>query len=155
MFKKGDSAVYPHHGAGIIESVQEKSILSEKRRYYVLKLSLAELIISVPVDNCHELGLRTTINKPTAKKVLNSLTLKAKTKLDDSNERFRMNNDKIGSGDVFAIAEVVRELSKINEISTREKRMLGKAKTILVSELMHSFKKSEEEVVKQIDKILN
>ena len=155
MFKQGDKVVYPHHGAGIIESVQDKCVLAESRTYYILKLPVAQLTINVPVENCLELGLRGVINRPTALKVLRTLSDKARVMPDDSNERFRLNNEKIATADAFALAEVIKDLSEFTILSSREKRMLMKAKNLLVSELIHSLEKTEAEVTKKVDKILN
>jgi len=155
VFKQGDRVVYPHHGAGIIEAVQEKCVLSEKREYYILKLPVAQLTINVPVDNCLQLGLRGVINRPTALKVLRTLSDKARVMPDDSNERYRLNNEKIATGNAFSLAEVIKDLSEFSVLSSREKRMLLKAKNLLVSELMHSLEKTETEVTKKVDKLLN
>ncbi|RJQ32092.1 MAG: CarD family transcriptional regulator [Actinobacteria bacterium] len=155
MFKVGDKVVYPHHGAGTIEGLQEKVVLNEKHKYYIFKLSLGELKITVPVSNTQDLGLRTVISSSQARKVFNILKDKKCTMPDDWNERFKINNEKIGSGSPFQVAEVVRDLSGRDGLTTREKRMLNKAKQILVSELMHSLDKPEKDVVKKVDTFVN
>lgn len=156
MFKQGEKVAYPHHGAGVIEAVQEKTVFSEKKRYYILKLSIGQLTLNVPVHNCHELGLRSIIDKRQAAKVLKVLADKrAKITPDDCNERFRVNNDKLATGNAFSIAEVVRDLNKRLNLSAREKRLFSKAKNILTSELMFSLGKTEKETLAHIDKTLN
>lgn len=156
MNKKGDKVVYPNHGAGTIAAIEEKDVFSTKSKYYILKLSVGQLTISVPVDKSHELGLRNVITKRDAGKVLKVISQKVKEKKDaDSNERFKELSEKLRTGDAFEIAGVIRDLSKLEKMSTREKRMFSKAKDLLVSELIYSFNKTEEEMVKQVNKVLN
>lgn len=156
MFKQGEKVAYPHHGAGVIEAVQVKKVFSEKKRYYILKLSIGHLTLNVPVENCHELGLRSIIDKRQAAKVLGVLAdKKAKLTSNDCNERYRANNDKLATGNALAVAEVVRDLNMRQNLSSREKRLLSKAKNILTSELMFCLNKTEEEMLAQIEKILN
>jgi len=154
--KKGDKVVYPNHGAGTIAAIEEKDVFSTKSKYYILNLSVGQLTISVPVDKSHELGLRNVITKRDAGKVLKVISQKVKAKKDvDSNERFKELSEKLRTGDAFEIAGVIRDLSKLEKMSTREKRMFSKAKDLLVSELIFSFNKTEEEMVKQVNKVLN
>ncbi|KKK86180.1 hypothetical protein LCGC14_2765820 [marine sediment metagenome] len=156
MNKKGDKVVYPNHGAGTIAAIEEKDVFSTKSKYYILNLSVGQLTISVPVDKSHELGLRNVITKRDAGKVLKVISQKVKAKKDvDSNERFKELSEKLRTGDAFEIAGVIRDLSKLEKMSTREKRMFSKAKDLLVSELIFSFNKTEEEMVKQVNKVLN
>jgi len=154
--KKGDKVVYPNHGAGTISAIEEKDVFSTKSKYYILELSVGQLTISVPVDKSHELGLRNVITKRDAGKVLKVISKKVKAKKDvDSNERFKELSEKLRTGDAFEIAGVIRDLRKLEKMSTREKRMFSKAKDLLISELIFSFNKTEEEMVKQVNKVLN
>ncbi len=154
--KKGDKVVYPNHGAGVIDSIEEKDVFSSKAKYYTLKLTVGQLTISVPVDKSHGLGLRDVINKRDAGKVLKVIAQKAKLSEDtDSNERFKDLGEKLRTGDAFDIAGVIRDLSSMDKLSTREKRMFSKAKDLLVSELRFSLDKTEEEVMKRVNKVLN
>ncbi len=155
MFQKGDKVVYPHHGAGIIEAIKEKRVFSEKKKYYVLKFTEGQLMISVPIDNCDELGLRSIINKRQASKVLKVLSDKSKEESIDCTERFKINSEKLSTGNIHSAAEVLRDLSTGESISTREKRLLSKAKKIMISELVYIYKKTEEEMDKKIVKMLN
>jgi CarD family transcriptional regulator len=155
MFRKGDKVVYPHHGAGVIKEITKKSFQDEKKKYYVFQQTLGEMMISVPVDNVENVGIRSVISQNKARKVLKVLSGRTKKLPEDWNQRFKINNEKMGSGDIFQVAEVVRDLSKRDGLSTREKRMLSKAKKILTSELMHSLKKDEENILNRIDKRLN
>lgn len=154
VFKKGDVVVYPHHGAGTIEAIQEKSVFDEKQRYYILKLAVDQITISVPVSNSQELGLRNVISKKQASNVIKVLKSKKQRASSDYNERFKVNNEKLNSGDVFAVAEVVRDLNTNDGLSAREKRMFNKARDILISELKYTLKKSEEEVSNQLNTLL-
>jgi CarD family transcriptional regulator len=155
MFKKGDGVVYPHHGAGVIEEITTKIILNQEKRYYIFRQTLGEMMISVPVDNVEGVGLRNVISQSKAREVFKVLSGKVKVLPEDWNQRFKLNNEKMGSGDVFQVAEVVRDLSSRDGLSTREKRMLGKARRILTSELMHALDKDEENISKKIEKLLN
>ncbi len=138
MFKLGDKIVYPMHGAGTIESVEEKEILGKKKRYYVLKMPVGEMKLMIPVDNVDNIGIRSIIRKDQINKVVS--ILEEKTALTDLNwnKRFRSNMEKIKTGNIFEVAEVVRDLSyrdKEKGLSTGEKKMLSNAKQILVSEI--------------------
>lgn len=152
MFNVGDKIVYPMHGAGIIDSIEEKDILGEKQSYYILKMP-GEVKIMVPTAKAEAVGVRNIIDKGSADKVIGILE-KDETEMDKNwNKRYRDNMDKMKSGDIYEIADVVRNLSfkqKEKGLSTGEKKMLTNAKQILVSELVlaeHSNKDEMEEMV--------
>ena len=153
MFNVGDKIVYPMHGAGVIDSIEEKNILGEKQSYYILKMP-GEVKVMVPTAKAEEIGVRNIIDKSSADKVIGVLE-QDETVMDKNwNKRYRDNMDKMKSGDIYEIADVVRNLSfkqKEKGLSTGEKKMLNNAKQILVSELVLAEHSSQEEVEKMIE----
>ncbi|HHY46967.1 MAG TPA: CarD family transcriptional regulator [Firmicutes bacterium] len=157
MFNVGDKVVYPMHGAGIIEAIEEREVLGERQKYFIMRIPYGEMKVMVPTRNAHEVGLRDVISPEDVKKVLDVLR-GDKTRMSSNwNKRYRANLEKLKSGDVFAIAEVVRNLAKRDQekgLSTGERRMLENAKHILISEIVLAEGKSEEEVTETIEEIL-
>lgn len=153
MFNVGDHIVYPMHGAGVIDAIEEKNILGEKQAYYILKMP-GEVKVMVPTNKAEEIGVRGIIDKQEASKVFEILE-EDKTEMSSNwNKRYRDNMDKMKSGDIYEIADVVRNLSfkqKEKGLSTGEKKMLSNAKQILVSELVLAEHASQEEVEELID----
>lgn len=157
MFKVGDKIVYPMHGAGVIEKIEERSILDEKQSYYIIKMP-GEVKVMVPTAKAEEIGVRNIIDKETAGKVINVLEQNSTEMSIKWNKRYRDNVEKMKSGDVFEVADIVRNLSfkqKEKGLSTTEKKMLLNAKQILVSELVLAESKGKEEVEKLVDNKIN
>lgn len=155
MFKRGDKIVYPHHGAGVVEKVEAKKVSRMEELYYVLRFPQG-LKVMVPADTEEEMGLREVIGEEVAEEVLAYLAGRKGRMPRDWNRRFKKNKEKIKSGNIFEVAEVVKNLSiRDNEVglSSAEKRMLMRAKEILLSELMFVLGRSEEELTSQLDKI--
>ena len=155
MFGVGDKIVYPMHGAGVIDSIEEKDILGEKQSYYILKMP-GEVKIMVPTAKAESIGVRNIIDKSSADKVIGILE-KDETEMD-KNWNKRDNMDKMKSGDIYEIADVVRNLSfkqKEKGLSTGEKKMLNNAKQILVSELVLAEHASQEEVEELVENKIN
>ena len=152
MFNIGDKIVYPMHGAGTIDSIEEKDILGEKQSYYILRLP-GEVKVMVPIKNAEQVGVRSIIDKGSADKVFKILEQDETEMNKNWNKRYRDNMDKLKSGDIYEIADVVRNLSfkkKEKGLSTGENKMLTNAKQILVSELVlaeHSNTDEIEEIV--------
>lgn len=139
MFNIGDRVVYPMHGAGIIEAIEEKEILGTKRQYYVMNLSLGDMKVMIPKDNACQVGLRQVIDKKDVGGVVNVLHEPYCILSKNWNRRYMVNMEKIKSGDILEVAEVVKNLlhrEKEKGLSTGEKKMLESAKRILVSELV-------------------
>lgn len=157
MFRKGDKVIYPHHGAAVIEDLTERDFLGEKKQYFVLRLAYGDLTLMVPVDNTEEVGLREVVSKRDVKKVLDVLREDESRMPSNWSRRYKTNIEKIRSGDVFQVAEVVRNLS-IREsekgLSAGEKRMLAKARQILVSELVFAVGATVDKAEGMIDKVL-
>lgn len=158
MFGVGDKIVYPMHGAGVIDSIEEKDILGEKQSYYILKMP-GEVKIMVPTAKAESIGVRNIIDKSSADKVIGILE-KDETEMDKNwNKRYRDNMDKMKSGDVYEVADVVRNLAfkqkEKGSLSTGEKKMFSNAKQILISELVLAEHASAEEVEQLIDNKIN
>ena len=157
MFNVGDKIVYPMHGAGTIDAIEEKDILGEKQSYYILKMP-GEVKVMVPTAKAEEVGVRNIIDKESAEKVIGILE-KDETAMDKNwNKRYRDNMEKMKSGDIYEVADVVRNLSfkqKEKGLSTGEKKMLNNAKQILVSELVLAEHASQEEVEQLVENKIN
>ncbi len=157
MFKVGDKIVYPMHGAGIIETIEEKAILDEKQSYYIIKMP-GEVKVMVPTAKAEEIGVRNVIDKETAGKVINVLEQDSTEMSMKWNKRYRDNVEKMKSGDIFEVADIVRNLSfkqKEKGLSTTEKKMLLNAKQILVSELVLVEERGKEEVEEFVENKIN
>ena len=157
MFNIGDKIVYPMHGAGTIDAIEEKNILGEKQNYYIIKMP-GEVKVMVPTDKAEEVGVRNIINKEDAAKVMSILGENETEMSQNWNKRYRDNMDKMKSGDIYEVADVVRNLSfkqKEKGLSTGEKKMLNNAKQILVSELVLAEHAPQEEVEKLVENRIN
>jgi len=156
-FQKGDKVVYPHHGAAVIEDLVEREILGERRTYFKLRLAHGDLTLMVPVDNTREVGLREVVSKREVRKVFDLLREEEKGVSTNWSRRYKINLAKLSSGDIYQVAEVVRNLSqreKDKGLSAGEKHMLAKARQILVSELTFAFDSTEEKAEAMLDKVL-
>ena len=153
MFSVGDKIVYPMHGAGTIEAIEEKDILGEKQAYYILKMP-GEVKVMVPTAKADEVGVRNIIDKESADKVFGVLE-QDETDMDKNwNKRYRDNMEKMKTGDIYEVADIVRNLSfkqKEKGLSTGEKKMLLNAKQILVSELVLAEDTDSKHVEQMID----
>ncbi len=158
MFRKGDTVVHPEHGAAVIEELREREILGETRKYYVLRVAYGDLTLMVSVDSTEEVGLREVVGKNEVKKVLNVLKEDESKMAANWSRRFKNNIEKLRSGDIYQVAEVVRNLSireRERGLSAGEKRMIAKARQILISELAYATNESEEKAEAMIDKVLD
>ena len=149
--------MYPHHGAGKVIRKEVKDILGEKREYLTIKILHNEMTVMVPTENAAVAGLRRVIDEETVKKVLAVLQDECSEMPKNWNRRFKHNRDKIKTGDIYELAEVVRNLA-IREsqkgLSTGEKQMFTRAKKILASELMYALEMNEEQVEEYIYSLL-
>ena len=157
MYNVGDKVVYPMHGAGIIDSIEEKEVLGEKQSYYILKMP-GEVKVMVPISTAEQHGIRNVIDRTEAEKVINVLEQDETEMEKNWNKRYRDNMDKMKSGNIYEIADVVRNLSfkqKEKGLSTGEKKMLHNAKQILVSELVLAEHATKDEVEELVDSKIN
>ncbi len=139
MYSIGDKIVYPMHGAGIIEQIEEKVILGEKRKYYVLNVPCGDMKIMIPVEKSKDIGVRDVISSKDVDTVLRVLKAPSTEMSDNWNRRYRENMEKLKTGDIREVAEVVRNLLRIEReksLSAGEKKMLANARQILVSEII-------------------
>lgn len=139
MYNIGDKIVYPMHGAGIIEQIEEKVILGEKREYYVLRVPCGDMKIMIPVDKSDDIGVRPVISHHEMDEILAILRGESTEMSANWNRRYRENTDKLKTGDAREVAEVVRNLLRTDRektLSTGEKKMLSSARQILVSEMI-------------------
>lgn len=139
MFNVGDKIVYPMHGAGVIESIEEREILGQKRNYYVMKMPVGDMRVMIPIHNVDEIGIREVIDGSEVDKVLAILSEQNSSINSNWNKRYRENMTKIKSGNIFEVADVVRSLmlrEREKGLSTGERKMLSSARQILISELV-------------------
>jgi CarD family transcriptional regulator len=139
MYNIGDKIVYPMHGAGIIEQIEQKVILGERREYYVLRVPCGDMKIMIPVDKSDDIGVRAVITPEEMEEVLAILRGDSSEMSTNWNRRYRENTEKLKTGDAREVAEVVRNLLRTDRektLSTGEKKMLSSARQILVSEMI-------------------
>lgn len=154
MYKIGDKVVYPMHGAGIIEAIEEKEVLGEKRQYYILRLPVGDMKVMIPINNCREVGLREVIDGDGVRKVMGILSEQSTNMSTNWNRRYRANLEKIKSGDIYEVAEVVRNLvnrDREKGLSSGERKMLENARQILISELVLATELEEDKAQSMID----
>jgi CarD family transcriptional regulator len=156
-FAIGDNVVYPHHGAGVVIKKESKDLLGESREYLTIKIHHNDMTVMVPCENAGRAGLRRVIAGDDVRKVIDVLTGEISDMPKNWNRRFKHNREKIRTGDVFELAEVVRNLA-IREwekgLSTGEKQMYTRAKKILASEFMYALDKDEEQTEEYLDELL-
>jgi CarD family transcriptional regulator len=157
LYKVGDKVVYPHHGAGTVVKREKREILGEKREYLTIKILHNDMTVNVPAENAERVGLRKVIDEEAVKKVVKYLTSGGTEMPKNWNRRFKHNRDKMKTGDIYELAEVVRNLALRDGekgLSTGEKQMYVKAKKILASELMYAKNMSEEEALEWLEETL-
>ena len=154
MFKVGDKIVYPMHGAGTIDAIEEKEILGEKQQDYIINMP-GEVKVMVPTAKAQSMGVRNVVDSNGANRVLKILEQDETEMSNNWNKRYRDNLEKMKTGDIYEIADVVRNLSfkqkERGTLSTGEKKMLNNAKLILVSELVLAEHSSKDEIEKLVD----
>ena len=156
-FAVGDSVVYPHHGAGKVVKKEDKNILGEVKQYLTIKILHNDMTVMVPCENAGKAGLRRIIDDEAVQKVLGVLQDDVSEMPKNWNRRFKHNRDKIKTGDIYELAEVVRNLALREHekgLSTGEKQMFTRAKKILASELMYALEKDEDEAELYLDELL-
>jgi CarD family transcriptional regulator len=157
-YEVGDNVVYPHHGAGKVAGKEIKEVLGEKREYLTIKILHNDMTVMVPCENATRAGLRRVIGEDDVKRVLSVLRDDVSQMPKNWNRRFKHNREKIKTGDVFELAEVVRNLA-IREsekgLSTGEKQMYTRAKKILASELMYALAMEEDEAEDHLEELIS
>jgi CarD family transcriptional regulator len=156
-FEVGDNVVYPHHGAGQVLKKELRKMFGDEREYLTIKILHNDMTVMVPCENAGIAGLRRVIDEETVKKVLAVLQDDVSEMPKNWNRRFKHNRDKIKTGDIYELAEVVRNLALREHekgLSTGEKQMFTRAKKILASELMYALEKDEDEAEAYLDDLL-
>ena len=157
MYDIGEKVVYPHHGAGTVVKKEMREVLGEKREYLTIQILHNDMTVQVPAENAERVGLRKVIGEKQVEVVVKALTGGSTEMPKNWNRRFKHNRDKMKTGDILELAEVVRNLSLRDHdkgLSTGEKQMFVKAKKILISELMYAKGLDEEETAEWLDEVL-
>ena len=154
MFKIGDKIVYPMHGAGIIDSVEIKEFLGEEKEYFILKMPIGNMDISIPKSNINKMNIRDVISKEEGEKILKILEEDPEDLNNNWNLRYRENQEILKTGDIFKIANMVRDLVALDDdkgLSTTEKKLLNRARRVMASELVMSGSLEKDDAEKMID----
>jgi CarD family transcriptional regulator len=156
-FSVGDYVVYPHHGAATIIKREKIDFAGEKAEYFVLEIATDQLTVRVPVGKALDLGVRPVISQNKARQVFRTFKDEPQEAGKNWSRWYKLLTEKINSGDIFQVAEVVRDLTyaqQVKGISPALKRMLAKARLIIISELRFALDLDEEEAVKRLDRAL-
>ncbi len=149
MFNIGDEIVYPMHGAGIIVDIEEKKILGELHKYYILQISISDMKVMLPVNNLDTIGIRRIVSEDAANEAINHFHNCCEDSNNNWNQRYRENIEKIKKGNLIDVATVAKTLllrDNKKSLSNAERKMLSNAKNILISELVLAKKVSPEEI---------
>src|ERR1700704_4245505 len=152
-FKVGDRVVYPHHGAAVIDRKETLEVGDEKREYLILKIAHGEMTLSVPTDKAEEVGMRPPISAEDVDDLFQLLGKKDVREPTNWSRRFKNHQEKLKSGDVYQVAEVVRNLAlreQARGLSAGEKSMLVRARVILASELSIAWDVPEEQALERL-----
>ena len=139
MYKVGDRILYPMHGAGMIEIIDKREILGSVKEYYILHVPCGDMKVMIPVDNCDAIGVRPIVTEEEIQKAIEILRQESTQMTGNWNKRYRENMEKIKTGNIELVAEIVRNLTRIdreNRLSAGEKKMLTNVRKILQSEIM-------------------
>ena len=157
MFKLGQKVVYPLHGVGIINQIEEKEVLGQRHRYYIIKLSVTDMTVMIPVERSEELGLRKVMGHKVIDRAVEMLKEETTEMDEDWKSRYQANMDKVKSGSIVEIAEVVRNLFRRNrykELSIMERKLYENAYKLLVDEIALSWGIDKEEIQNMISEAL-
>jgi len=157
MFKVGDKIAHPMHGAGVIESIEEKKVNGTVRAYYVLRIPVGNMLVMIPTDSCEAIGVRPILDRNEAEDILAQIPEIEPDMTQNWNRRYRENMLRIKSGDLLEVSRVIKGLVQRDHekgLSTGERKMLRSAKQILVSELVLSFESNYEDVESRLDAML-
>ena len=158
MFKPGDKVVYPHHGAAIIEKKEKRKAFGKTTEYLVLRMAHGDLTLSVPVENAEDVGMRWPISKEDVKDLFEVLQKRDIREPANWSRRFKNHQEKLKSGDVYQVAEVVRNLAlreQAKGLSAGEKMLYTKALDVLVSELAFALNTTEEKAMATVEDALS
>ena len=154
MYQVGDKILYPMHGAGIIKKIEKREILGSVKDYYILHVPCGDMKVMIPVDNCEIIGVRPIVSEEEIRSAVEILKQESTPMTGNWNKRYRENMEKIKTGDITLVAEIVRNLTRIdreNRLSAGEKKMLTNVRKILQSEIMLVRNIDEQEARRIID----
>jgi CarD family transcriptional regulator len=157
LYKVGEKVVYPHHGDGTIVSRDSRQVGDQEREYLTIKILHNDMTVTIPLDSADRVGLRKVIQEETVDQVIEVLQGDGTKMPKNWNRRFKHNRDKMKTGDIFEMAEVVRNLAQRDQekgLSTGEKQMFSKAKRILASELMYAKNMDEDDAREFLEEVL-
>lgn len=149
MYTLGEKVVYPLHGVGVINSIEDRTVLGEKRSYYIIKLAISDMTVMIPTNKSEQLGLRTIVSDRDVHKALKLMNGQITDMEEDWKARYQHNFEKMKSGSIFDVAEVVRNLfhrNKVKELSIMEKKLYENAFRLLVDEISYVKDMEKEEV---------
>lgn len=155
-FKVGEVVVYPHHGAAVIEDIEQRVVGDEELEYLVLHINQSDLVVRVPSKNAKKVGVRDVVGKEGLEKVFSVLREEDVEEAGNWSRRYKANQERLASGDINKVAEVVRDLWRRDQdrgLSAGEKRMLVKARQILVGELALAKPVDDAKADKMMDEI--
>ncbi len=158
MFKIGDKIVYPMHGAGIITEVQNKEVLGVTKEYYILKMPMGEMKISIPVDKINDMGIRSVANEEDINSLEEVLKEKTESMPKNWNKRYKANLEKLRTGDIKEIAVVYKNLYELDcskGLSMIEKKVLNTSKKMLISEIASGLNIKASEAERMVRKLIN
>jgi len=156
LYNIGEKIVYPMHGAGIIEAIEQKEILGKLQQYYILKIATTNMDIMVPVATADDIGVRPIINMNDLGKIINEIKCYNEENELNWNKRYRLNLQKLKTGDIIEVGQVIKSLllrENVKALSTCEKKMLTNARQIMASELVLVTGEELDDVEKQIDSL--
>ena len=157
QFEIGDKVIYPNHGLGVVDRIEEKTILGTTCGFYSLRMATSDTTVLVPVDNVDDVGLRRAISDSEVKKLF---TLLGNGKIENHQNwkgRFKDNSDKMRTGSLYDVVDVLKSLNHLSQsknLSFREKRMLDRAKFLVISEISEVMSESSEAIEDRVDKAL-
>lgn len=154
MYNIGDKIVYPMHGAGVIEAIEEREIFEETKPYYIMQIVSEGLQILIPVDKVDEIGVRNIVTQPVIDEMIETLKLPMDVMEKNWNRRYREHLERLKTGDIFEVAKVVKNLillDRLKGLSTGEKKMLNSARNFIVSEMVLIQNKDKEEILELIN----
>ena len=156
-FKVGDKVVYPNHGVGVIEKIQNRVLSGEERTYYTLRILSTDSTVMVPVANTGAVGLRKVLSKKDIDEIFRTLKADDVTVFGDWKGRFQENSDRMRTGAISQVAEVLKGLTYLSQTKTlsyRERKMLDRARFLLISEIAEASRQAVDKVEQQVDQAL-
>jgi len=157
LYNIGEKIVYPMHGAGTIEAIEEKEILGKLQKYYILKIATTHMDIMVPVATADEIGVRPIIDQKDLSSIFEDIKHYDETDELNWNKRYRLNLQKLKTGSITEVGHVIKSLlmrESVKTLSTCEKRMLNNARQIMASEIVLATNRDLEDVEQQIDALV-